>query len=204
VNAIGFTPSRKLLYKKIFQGLLAGSLTLGFSTLIGSWIGGWLGGLEGAVTGRWVGFTINLAWLIPSLILKYPNYRSLFYEIHEDEVVMHAGVITRRVTHVPLRMITNLEIRRDPFDRLFKLGTINIQTAGSNEYTGAIESLVGLRNFKEIYDRLTSAIKRTLTCSHQKVEDPIPIDDEMLKSLLEEVKKLRYLLEHPKRQTEKP
>ena len=200
MNAIGFTPSRKFLYTKLFQGLLTGSLALGFSTLIGSWIGGWLGGLDGAVTGRWVSLTINLAWLIPSLILMHSTYRSLFYEIHEDEVVMHAGVITRRATHVPFRMITNLEIRRGPFDRLFKLGTINIQTAGSIEYTVATENLVGLRNFKEIYDHLTSAIKRTLTCSHQKVEYPIPIDHEMLKSLLEEMKKIRILLEVPEHQ----
>ena len=113
---------------------------------------------------------------------------------------MHAGVITRRVTHVPLRMITNSEIRRGTFDRLFKLGTINIQTAGINEYTGATESLVGLRNFKEIHDRLTSSIKLPRSSSVQTSVLSPSIEPGLLKILIEEMKKIRILFEDPEHQ----
>jgi len=195
MSAYGFRPSRKFLYKKLLQVILTGMLALGLSFLIASWSGDWISGAEGASHGRWIALAINLVWFVPALFLMYPYYRSYFYEIHEDEVVMHTGILTRRVTHVPLQRITNLEVLRGPFDRVLGLGTIHIQTAGSTEHTRGTECLVGLQNFKEVFDQLTSGITRTQKAEVANINTSPDIKNEMLDSLMEEMKKIRSLLE---------
>jgi membrane protein YdbS with pleckstrin-like domain len=155
-----FTPNRKYAYKKFFQiALLGASVTLA-SYLIASVIGGHPGQADGQRLPATLALVINLLWLMPALLLIYPHYRSLVYELHEDEVIMHAGVITRSVTHVPLRMIANLKVRRGPFDRLFGLGTVDIRTAGMTEGSSVDESLVGLCNFKDVYEHISTAMRR--------------------------------------------
>ena len=161
MNALGFRPSRKFLHKRILLTLLTGSLTLSLSLLTGSWIGEELGGTELAVMGRLIALAMNLGWMIPCLSLLYPSYRSLFYEIHVNEVVLHTGIFTRRVTHIPFHRISNIQLHRDPLDRALGLGTINIQTPGTSDHSGATKSLKGLQNYREIYDRLTSAIQQS-------------------------------------------
>jgi membrane protein YdbS with pleckstrin-like domain len=200
MKSIGFRPSRIFLYKVLFQGLLIGFLVIGLTFLLGTWMGGLLLGPSGESLGRHVAITLNLIWMIPSLTLIHPMYRSLFYEIHTDKVVMHSGVITRRVTHVPFRMITNLEIRRGPFDRLFGLGTINIQTASSKDQTSATETLVGLDCYKQIYDQLCSSVNRPQNKEMKESGTSSLFEHEILEILLNEMKKIRSLLEAPEGQ----
>jgi membrane protein YdbS with pleckstrin-like domain len=160
MNAFGFTPDRNYLYKKFVQLLMISSIVMSVATLVGRQIGYWYNPTSGGIWGVIISLSINLASLGIIIYFLYQHYHSLFYEIHEDMVIMHAGVITRSMTHIPFQMITNLKLRRSPLDRLFKLGTIDIQTAGQAEHHGATESLIGLRNYKEIYDRVTTSIRQ--------------------------------------------
>ncbi len=93
-------------------------------------------------------------------MLVIPYYNSLRYEIHDDEVIVHVGVITKSVKHVPYRTVTNIVINRGILDRLFGLGTLNIQTAGMSGQTGAEEALVGLPNVQEVYDLVAVELRR--------------------------------------------
>lgn len=96
---------------------------------------------------------VDLAWWIPALILAGVYYRSLSYEVQDDEVIVRVGIVTKSVKHVPYRTVTNVTIKRGILDRyMFNMGTLNIQTAGMSGSTGAEESLVGLANVQEIYD----------------------------------------------------
>jgi membrane protein YdbS with pleckstrin-like domain len=160
MNAFGFTPDRNYLYKKFAQILMLTPIVMSATSFIGRQIGYGFNPTGGAIWGVVISLSINLACLGLMIYLLYQHYRSLFYEIHEDKVIMHSGVITRSLTHVPFQMITNLKLRRTPLDRLFKLGTIDIQTAGQAEHHGTTESLIGLRNYKEIYDKVTISIKQ--------------------------------------------
>ena len=159
MNAFGFTPDRNYLYKKFAQLIVITPIVMSSTSFIGKQIGYWFNPVGGGIWGVVISLAINLVCLGLIITFLYQYYRSLFYEIHEDKVIMHAGVITRSTTHIPFQMITNLKLRRSPLDRLFKLGTIDIQTAGQAERHGATESLFGLRNYKEIYDRVTTSIR---------------------------------------------
>jgi membrane protein YdbS with pleckstrin-like domain len=198
MTAYGFTPDRNYLYKKFAQILLITSIVMGVTTLLGSQIGYWFNPSRGGIWGVVIGLSINLVCVGLITVLIYQHYCGLFYEIHEDEVVMHVGVITRSVTHVPFLMITNLKLRRSPFDRIFKLGTIDIQTAGHTEHHGATESLLGLRNYKEIYDRLAASIRQNhgSTFSTREKGMVSSCESEMLRILLREMKSIRILLEN--------
>lgn len=118
-------------------------------------------GPSGARQIMFIAFLIGLATWLPGMALAAPYYRSLSYEIHEDEVIVRAGIITRSIKHVPYRTVTNLTIKRGLFDRyLFNLGTLDIQTAGMSGSTGAEESLAGLTDVEAVYDVVVEELRR--------------------------------------------
>jgi uncharacterized membrane protein YdbT with pleckstrin-like domain len=99
-------------------------------------------------------------WIL-ALALIYPYYRSLSYEIQDDEVIVRVGVIDLSVKHVPYRTVTNITVRRDILDRwFFGLGSLHIQTAGMSGQSGAEEKLVGLPNVQEVYELVVAELRR--------------------------------------------
>jgi uncharacterized membrane protein YdbT with pleckstrin-like domain len=135
-----------------------------------------------------------LFWLI-AMILSVPYFRSLNYEILQDEVIVHVGILTHSVKHVPYRTVTNITVKRDIFDRwFFNLGSLNIQTAGMSGQSGAEEKLVGMENIQEIYQIVVTELRRfrggmTPTAALEtEAGDASEI-------LLSEVKAIRQLLE---------
>jgi membrane protein YdbS with pleckstrin-like domain len=135
-----------------------------------------------------------LFWII-GMILSVPYFRSLRYEVLEDEVIVHVGILTHSVKHVPYRTVTNITVKRDIFDRwFFNLGSLNIQTAGMSGQSGAEEKLVGLENVQEIYEMVVAELRR-----FRGAMSPTTGQDETLpdgtSALLAEVQTIRQLLE---------
>ncbi|NIM93583.1 MAG: PH domain-containing protein [Anaerolineales bacterium] len=197
MTPITYRPNKKYLRKSYLTLVIVGVLTTLFSVLLGYFIGLSSGGSSGARLGTIISIGLNLLWFVPVLIIVYPYYKSLFYEIHEEEVIMHVGVITRSVKHVPFRTVTNIKVNRGPFDRLFGLGTVDIQTAGISGQTGAEESLVGLENYREVYDKIASTLRR-----FRGAMSPIQTDVDVRfpgetysQEVLEELREIRRLLE---------
>ena len=112
-----------------------------------------------------LGFSLigNLLWFVPVLLWIGPFCDRLRYEIHDDEVIVHVGLITKSIKHVPFRTVTNLQLNRGPLDRMFGIGTLNIQTAGMSGQKGAEESLMGLNNVQEVYAIVAKAVRRYRT-----------------------------------------
>lgn len=138
-------------------------------------------------------FLIDLAWCLPALLLMRPYFRSLKYEIQDDEVIVNVGIWTKSVKHVPFRTVTNLKVNRDIFDRwFFGLGSLNVQTAGMSGKTGAEESLVGLPNVQEVYELVRSKLHRyrgamAPTAAGEEADPP----GEALTAILAEVRAIR-------------
>jgi uncharacterized membrane protein YdbT with pleckstrin-like domain len=145
-----------------------------------------------------IGVTIvcdALFWLV-AMILSVPYFRSLRYEILEDEVIVHVGILTHSVKHVPYRTVTNITVKRDIFDRwFFNLGSLNIQTAGMSGQSGAEEKLVGLENVQEVYEMVVAELRR-----FRGAMTPTTGQEEALSNgsgaLLAELQAIRQLLEH--------
>jgi membrane protein YdbS with pleckstrin-like domain len=151
----------------------------------------------GLVTFAIVFFGDLLFWLV-GMILSVPYFRSLRYEVLEDEVIVHVGIITHSVKHVPYRTVTNITVKRDILDRwIFKLGSLNIQTAGMSGQSGAEEKLVGMENVQEIYEIVVSELRRFRGVMPATAGQGEPLPD-VNAAMLEEVQAIRKLLEEGK------
>jgi len=190
-------PDMKYRHKLFAIIGLSGLLALVGSMALGAAIGNDAQGAKGLTIGVIVAVLVNLAWLVPVLLAIPPYYKSLRYEIHDDEVIVRVGIITRSAKHVPFRAVTNLQVKQGPFDRLFGIGTLEVQTAGANGETGAEESLAGLPNFQEVYEQMAVALRRFrgAMAPTQAEEEALPANGKLLREILEELQAIRRAVE---------
>lgn len=143
---------------------------------------------------------VHLVLLYVSLALGAAYVRRLRYEILDDEVIVHAGIITKSVKHVPFRAVTNLKITRGPIERIFGLGTLHIETAGlSGQNTGAEGTLTGLGDVEAVYDVVAEKLHRFRSAlAPTQAGNDIPPNGheaELLAALLAEVSAIRDRLD---------
>lgn len=145
---------------------------------------------------------IDLLWFVPAMLIIPPYVRSIEYSVKAEsgdtmpEIYSKRGIITITRRHVPFRTITNISSQAGPFDRLFKIGSVRIETAG---YSGANQKgpeenlsgivfyeevrdfiLVELRKFKEPYTTGTEVVYPT-----EEVRKAEGLDNEVLTTLRE-------------------
>lgn len=193
-------PDRKYLFRMrliatiVALAILAGGILLGMILTLTGEIR-----LGGAIALLFVTVVLNGLWWLIALILIGPYYRSLRYEVQDDEVVVNAGIWTKSVKHVPYRTVTNMQVKRDVVDRWLGIGTLNIQTAGMSGQTGAEERLVGLSNVQEVYEAVVEELRRfrggmAPTQADVEVEPAVALPDG-LGEILAEVRAIRKSLE---------
>jgi uncharacterized membrane protein YdbT with pleckstrin-like domain len=157
--------------------------------------------LRGMAVFMFVTIVLNGLWWLVAIVLSGPYYRSLRYEIQDDEVVVHVGIWTRSVKHVPYRTVTNIQVKRDVVDRMLGTGTLNVQTAGMSGQTGAEERLVGLANVQEVYASVAGELRRFrggMAPTQADVEEEPAVGlPEGLGEILAEVRAIRKSLEDP-------
>ncbi|MGH2545093.1 MAG: PH domain-containing protein [Ardenticatenaceae bacterium] len=156
----------------------------------------------GAFIGLGIALLLNALWFLPTRWLVDRYYDSIAYEIQEDEVIVHVGIWTHSVKHVPFRTVTNIAINRDIFDRfLFAIGTVEIQTAGAaSAQASAEESLAGLTDYEGIYNIVAERLRRyrglPMSPTQAVPDAPEGVSVAALShALLEEVRMIRMLLE---------
>lgn len=148
----------------------------------------------------------NLSWLIPLLILTPVYVNRIEYSVITEsgeampEIYVKKGLLNVTRKHVPFRTITNISSRAGALDRLFGIGTVEIQTAGfsgQKSRGGPEEKIEGvvfyeevrdfvlaeLRKFRAPYTTTTEVVHPTERVALQR-ED---LDSEML-SLLREIR----------------
>ncbi|MFX1510006.1 MAG: PH domain-containing protein [Promethearchaeota archaeon] len=148
------------------------------------------------------GFVICFIWTIPGLILIPLYYRRIHYVIHEDEVIVTRGLITITRRVVPIRAITNVSLRRGPFDRLLRIGSVTIETAGQMGARSGKPSpelaLDGLVAYDKVNNQILELVRRYRAGYVLTTEiEPTPITDSstLLQKILVELQKLNVNLE---------
>jgi membrane protein YdbS with pleckstrin-like domain len=203
-----FKPNPKYLTKlRVTVAIIA------LLVLVGGILLGWLMSFDRTIgaRGAWLVIGIvavcDVVWWVPAMLLVGPYYRSLSYDIRDDEVIVRAGVWTRSVKHVPYRTVTNLTVKRGILDRWLGLGTLDIQTAGTSGTSGAEQSLVGLDDAQEVYALVTTELRRfrgsmtpTAAGAEGRAVEPITSASsamglsDILNAILEEVQAIRRAL----------
>jgi membrane protein YdbS with pleckstrin-like domain len=146
---------------------------------------------------------INLIWFVPVVIWIPFYFRTVEYSVKAEsgetmpEVYVKKGVFTVTRKHVPFRTITNISSKAGPFDRLFGIGSVNIETAGysGSNQTGPEEKLEGIVFYEEVRDFILNELRRfrvpyvTGTESVYLEDEPVPkmegLDNEILITLRE-------------------
>jgi len=175
-------------------------VVIAFSILLAGVLLGWvIGRDDGPEAFRatvWVTVIATAACLLPGMFLAGAYYRSLRYEIRDDEVIVSVGIWTKSIKHVPFRTVTNIKINRDIFDRwFFSLGSLNIQTAGMSGTKGAEEALVGLPNVNEIYEIVGENLRRFRGGMAPTAAEVERGDVDTLNAILAEVRAIRKGME---------
>lgn len=150
--------------------------------------------------GVWI---FNLIWLIPAFILTPLYVRSIEYSVLSEsgetmpEVYVKKGIIRVTRKHVPFRTITNISTTAGPFDRIFGIGDVNIETAGySGQRLGPEEKLEGFEFYEELRDFILQELRKfrapyvTGTEVVERKEAPVQRlpdtrDDDILRTLRE-------------------
>jgi membrane protein YdbS with pleckstrin-like domain len=146
---------------------------------------------------------INLFWLVPALLLTPPYFKSIEYSVKAEtgdtmpEIYSKRGIFTITRKHVPFRTITNISSKAGPLDRLFKIGSVHIETAGYSgaNKSGPEETLSGIVFYEEVRDFILKELRKfkepyvTGTEVVYPTEEPVPkmegLDDEILTTLRE-------------------
>ena len=136
-----------------------------------------------------VGSALAAMWIIGGPI-GWLWIRNLSYQVTNDEVVIHKGILTKVDQNIPFRMITDFRLHRSLFDRWLHIGSIDVQTAGQTQTaTGYEGRIAGQADPKALHQELRSRIK---------LIEPSPSDEERgddLHAILEEVRQIHHLLE---------
>ncbi|MBD3407992.1 MAG: PH domain-containing protein [Candidatus Lokiarchaeota archaeon] len=111
---------------------------------------------------------ISLFWIVPLLIFIPIYIDRIEYSVRAEsgeslpEIYVKKGLIDITEKHVPFRAITNLTNRTGPFDRLFGIGNIEIETAGysGSMQTGPEEKIEGILFHDELRDYMLQEIRK--------------------------------------------
>lgn len=82
----------------------------------------------------WVG-TIYFGWLAAfglSMWLVDKNYQMTGHAMRQRDIVYQTGVVSRSVTTIPFKRIQHCELTEGPIQKIFKLASLKIYTAGGS------------------------------------------------------------------------
>jgi len=144
-------------------------------------------------------FFIMFLTIVIVLFVSIYYTMTIEYQITNSEVIVKKGVLNKTVKHIPFRTITNVSSRYGPFDRIFRLGTCEIETAGkSGQQTGPEAKIEGIKNFLTIRDEILEEIRKfkgqyTTTTELDTQEKPV-LEENFLKAILVELKEIKAVL----------
>ncbi len=143
---------------------------------------------------------VNALWMVPTFVLLPFYFRSIMYELKDDEIVVYKGIITRSVKVVPYRTVTNLHLTRGPIDRILGIGTLRVETAGYSGQSAPEARLVGLRDYDFVHNLVREQLRRYRAISGATTTEGAPPattylgSDDALAQVLAEVREIKELL----------
>ncbi|MHA1215597.1 MAG: PH domain-containing protein [Candidatus Hodarchaeales archaeon] len=212
-HGIVFYPIKKFAIKLIAWAItLVTLISVGIITLF-AFIGAIADNKESSDFNRWIvsnGSSL-LAWylffclimlIITSIAIIY-YVQAIEYEINDREIIVRKGLINKEEKHIPFRTITNVSSRYGIYDRIFGIGTVEIETAGkSGQQMGPEAKIEGIENFIKIRDVILENLRKfrgqyATTTEQNTPSGELAKDNNYLtyqKAILTELKEIKNLL----------
>lgn len=142
-----------------------------------------------------LGIGLALLWLIIFPLVSL-WIGSLSYELLEDRVTLHSGILTKTEQNIPFRAVTDFVLERSLFDRFLGIGTIKIQTAGQSSLESGYEgTLVGLLEYEKLHNELRDRMKAMHQPTGPTTTSEAPAEGEVFAAMLTELRAIRNALE---------
>lgn len=106
------------------------------------------------ILGALLAFSIIILIAWPLLKLKCHGY---MYD--DDKITISFGVVFRHVVVIPYLQIQDIGYVQGPFQMLFKVKSIHISTAGSNQYLDCIDSELATKMLDDINPKIQKKLK---------------------------------------------
>ena len=90
-------------------------------------------------------------------------YKSMWYELRDDEISWKRGVWFRTTGIVPYNRITNLDIKQGPVMRVLGISTLAIQTAGYSGQAVPEIKIEGIVHAEELRELIRSLVRGCTT-----------------------------------------
>lgn len=147
-------------------------------------------------------FTLCFIIMLSAAILTVFYVRGIEYQIGEREVIVKKGIINKMEKHIPFRTITNISSRYGVYDRIFGIGTVQIETAGkSGQATGPEEKIEGIANYFEVRDEILDVLRQfrhqyatTTETPETGIVEPRKSSGSFEQQLLNELKDIKDIL----------
>lgn len=199
-----FKPSKAFRNKYWFTGIFAATciwlilasimLGIGWLVFVMFGVGGGIAGYAGweamfwGVVNYWY-WILTAIWLIPAMIAIPIYINAIDYSVIAKsgqtmpEIYVKKGIINITRKHVPFRTITNISSRAGPFDRLFGIGSVEIETAGQSGSSsiGPEEKLEGIVFYEELRDFILRELRRFKDPYVTGTEVVLPEDDTVIR-----------------------
>jgi len=112
---------------------------------------------------NWIAFPLDTALIMlgalaaVSIVISFVKAKIQYIDVDSEGVTMHIGLLNKKTTYVPYERVTNVHINRSLLERVFMLGTLQIDTAGTN----MVE--ISMRNIPSQYlDKIAKSVHRKL------------------------------------------
>ncbi len=112
---------------------------------------------------NWINFPLELAIgiiLIISILLiliAFIRAKIQYIEIDEEGMTLHGGLFNKKTTYVPYKRITNIAVHRSIIERVFLLGSLQVDTAGTNQVE------INMKNIPAEYlDRIIKSVHKNI------------------------------------------
>ncbi|MBU0457427.1 MAG: PH domain-containing protein [Nanoarchaeota archaeon] len=109
--------------------------------------------------GLYVFFILYLITSLVSIFFSYVNFKKTEYKFYKDKVEYYEGFLVKNRKTINYNKISNIGQRKGIFERMFGLGTIFIDTAGSSS-TGHELSMSYLENPDKVYDWISKVASK--------------------------------------------
>ena len=136
----------------------------------------------------------NLVMWVISYPIIHLWIKNLTYIVRDDRITILSGILTKKEQNIPYRSITDFVLKRGPFDRYLKIGTIQVQTAGQSQTASGYEGcLSGILDYNSVHGDLRDKLKSLHPVSESTTtSETINLSNEnVLTQILEELKKIR-------------
>ncbi|MGB9177498.1 MAG: PH domain-containing protein [Methanoregula sp.] len=125
-------------------------------------------------------------------------FKSMWYELREDEMSWKRGVWFRTTGVVPYNRITNIDVRQGPVMRALGISTLSVQTAGYSGQAVPEIRIEGIEQAEELRELIRSLVRKPGTNGDGTGGAParartVPLT--MDQNILDELVRIRQLLE---------